>query len=210
MTRLMQINLAEGTWVLVDINESDAGVARVGRVGDVIQSSMSSLEAALAPVCETAAAAMRAFRAGLTTPDEIEIGFGVRLTAEAGAVIAKSGVDAHLDVTVRWARTPPEDDTTTSSTPETKPLSQAPRSVTPSSAIQTSIGSTFVPPDQLLLGVHRMDESADGLESELPDLTRLALAELTTSDDALAHSIRRVLAAADTAEDAIAGFQSFI
>jgi FXSXX-COOH protein len=55
-----------------------------------------------------------------------------------------------------------------------------------------------------------MDQSADGLESVLPDLTRLALGDLMTSDDALAHSIRRVLAAADATEDAIAGFQSFI
>jgi hypothetical protein len=127
MTQLMQVNLDEGTWVLVDIAEHDAGVARAGRVGDVIQSSINSLEAALAPVCATAATAMRAFRAGLAMPDEIEIGFGVRLTAEAGAVIAKSGVDAHLDVTVRWARTPPEEDTATSSTPEIQPLPQVAR-----------------------------------------------------------------------------------
>jgi FXSXX-COOH protein len=55
-----------------------------------------------------------------------------------------------------------------------------------------------------------MDQSAADLQSELPDLTRLALADLATSDDVLAHSLRRVLAEADTAEDAIAGFQSFI
>lgn len=45
---------------------------------------------------------------GLSAPDEIEVSFGVRLTAEAGAVIAKGGVEAHLDVTVRWARPPAE------------------------------------------------------------------------------------------------------
>lgn len=55
-----------------------------------------------------------------------------------------------------------------------------------------------------------MDESADSLESDLPDLTRLPLADLTAADDVLAHSIRRVLAETDAAEDAIAGFQSFI
>jgi FXSXX-COOH protein len=55
-----------------------------------------------------------------------------------------------------------------------------------------------------------MDESADDLRSELPDLTRLAFSDLFTSDNVLAHSVRRVLAEAEAAEDAIAGFQSSI
>src|SRR2546430_612755 len=118
MTRLMQVNLADGGQVLVEVDEQAAGVARAARVGDMIQSSISSLEAALAPVCHTAEAAMRAFRAGRAAPDEIEIAFGTRLTAEAGAVIAKSGVEAHLDVTVRWARTPPTHGETSTGAPE--------------------------------------------------------------------------------------------
>ena len=123
MTRLMQVNLSDGSQVLVDVDEQGAGVARAARVGDVIQSSINSLESSLVPVCRTAEAAMRAFRAGLPAPDEIEIAFGVRLTAEAGAVIAKGGVEAHLDVTVRWARTPPDQGETSANAPEAELLS---------------------------------------------------------------------------------------
>jgi hypothetical protein len=114
----MQIDLADDGHVFVDVDETGPGVARAARVGDVIKSSMSSIEAALTPVCDTAAAAMRAFRTRLPAPEEIEIGFGVRLTAEAGAVIAKSGVEAHLNVTVRWAGAARETATGTSDAPE--------------------------------------------------------------------------------------------
>ena len=37
-------------------------------------------------------------------PDEVEIEFGVKLNAEAGALIARTGTEGHFQVTVRWSK----------------------------------------------------------------------------------------------------------
>lgn len=55
-----------------------------------------------------------------------------------------------------------------------------------------------------------MERPAADLESWLPDLKRVPLAEITSQDSALAHSLRRVLDEADSLQDAVAGFQSAI
>jgi Trypsin-co-occurring domain 1 len=38
------------------------------------------------------------------TPDEIQVQFGINVHGEAGALIAKAGVESHLVVTVTWKR----------------------------------------------------------------------------------------------------------
>lgn len=43
------------------------------------------------------------FRDGSLRPDSVEIEFGVKLTAEAGALIAKSSVEGHLVVKLSWS-----------------------------------------------------------------------------------------------------------
>ncbi len=36
-------------------------------------------------------------------PDEVEVKFGVKLSGETGALIAKTGTEAHMEVTLKWA-----------------------------------------------------------------------------------------------------------
>ncbi len=38
------------------------------------------------------------------SPDEVEVKFGVKLTGQAGALIAKKGAEAHMEVTLKWNR----------------------------------------------------------------------------------------------------------
>ncbi len=35
-------------------------------------------------------------------PDEVEVKFGVKLTGETGALIAKTGTEAQMEVTLKW------------------------------------------------------------------------------------------------------------
>jgi hypothetical protein len=39
------------------------------------------------------------------TPDQIEVECGIKMTGEAGAVIAKTGVEGNFRVTLKWDRT---------------------------------------------------------------------------------------------------------
>ena len=50
-----------------------------------------------------AESALRVFRDGSLKPATVEIEFGVKLTAEAGALIARSAVEGHLVVKLSWS-----------------------------------------------------------------------------------------------------------
>ncbi|WP_304364726.1 CU044_2847 family protein, partial [Streptomyces viridosporus] len=47
--------------------------------------------------------ALRVFRDGSLKPDTVELEFGVKLTAEAGAIIAKGSAEGHLVVKLSWS-----------------------------------------------------------------------------------------------------------
>jgi hypothetical protein len=79
-------------------------VERVGRAADAAHAVRRSFDDALTDVREAASAALATFRAMPSRPDEVEISFGVKFDARAGAVIAETKVAAHFEVTVRWAR----------------------------------------------------------------------------------------------------------
>lgn len=104
MTELVRFELADGGSVVAELDESP-GVSRAGRQG-VLETARGTLEGALTEVRDAAAAALAQFQDMARKPDEVEIKFGVRLDARAGAVIARTGMQGHFEVKVRWNREP--------------------------------------------------------------------------------------------------------
>lgn len=100
VVELVSFELANGGSVVVEVDETESGVGPVGRGGDLIRQATSSFDAALAQVQEVGAAALRHLSAA--RPASLELEFGVSFSAEAGAVIARTGVDGHLKVTMKW------------------------------------------------------------------------------------------------------------
>ncbi|MEU9132889.1 CU044_2847 family protein [Kitasatospora sp. NPDC048540] len=79
------------------------GMEPVGRgVDGQVRHARAGFEQALDGVRAAAAAALAVFRDGTLRPDGVEIEFGVKLTAEAGALIARTGGEAHLTVRLSW------------------------------------------------------------------------------------------------------------
>jgi hypothetical protein len=102
MAELVAVPLDSGGVVVVEMDHVQAGVIRAGRAGQIVGTAVQSLEAALesvAPATQSILAKLRQAR-----PREITVEFGLTLTAEAGAVIAKSAGGCHLKVTLRWER----------------------------------------------------------------------------------------------------------
>ncbi|MBP2400940.1 CU044_2847 family protein [Streptomyces syringium] len=104
MSDLLRFDLADHGSIMVEVDADEPGIARASRVGDLITSTAESFEAALEHVRRAADAALSGFRNMEARPDEVQIQFGVRLNAEAGAVIAKTGADGHLKVSLTWRR----------------------------------------------------------------------------------------------------------
>lgn len=103
MAALVQVDLDGGGRLLLESVETGAaGPVKAGRAADAVQQLQDSLRTVLRPVAQ----ASREVLAELRTagPDEVKVEFGVRLTAGAGAVVAKAEADCHFKVTLGWAR----------------------------------------------------------------------------------------------------------
>ncbi len=104
MNDLARFPLEGGGSVVVEVDHVP-GTAPVSR-GSLIDDAKSSFEAALVNVREAAVSALGTFQSMSRKPDEVEIKFGVKLTAQAGAVIAKTGLDGNFEVKLKWVRDP--------------------------------------------------------------------------------------------------------
>ncbi|MCK7625905.1 hypothetical protein MUU72_22850 [Streptomyces sp. RS10V-4] len=102
MTELARWTLENGGEVLVEIAEDGPEISPVSRSRDVVRSAATSLGSALSSVRDASATILGQFREAPVCPDRIEVEFGVRLSTEAGAVIAKSSLDGHLTVKISW------------------------------------------------------------------------------------------------------------
>ncbi len=86
-----------------DLDPSDvAGPVKAGRVADAVRELPQTLTEALEPVRQMAGAVVAQLReVGLA---EVEVEFGVNLSAGVGALISKGEAAAHLRVRVLWQR----------------------------------------------------------------------------------------------------------
>lgn len=82
----------------------DVGFSRIGRVMDLQQ----SFESKLAGIREAAVATLSALRHDLV-PDEVTLRFGIKMTAEAGAVIARTTAEGNMEVEMAWRRESPSE-----------------------------------------------------------------------------------------------------
>ena len=98
----MEFETADGALVSVESTEERSGSRLVSR-GDGTVQATRTFEGALEGVRAAADSALRVFRDGTLRPDGIEIEFGVKLSAETGAIIAKGTAEGHLVVKLNWS-----------------------------------------------------------------------------------------------------------
>lgn len=103
---IAQFTLEDGTPFLVEVDEPTTGaVQRVTSIstGKLVYQAKVSLEEALDRVKPVASTVLSKLKSGLTTPaDEIEVKFGLKLNAEAGAIISSVGGEVTFEVTLKW------------------------------------------------------------------------------------------------------------
>ncbi|CDR10607.1 CU044_2847 family protein [Streptomyces iranensis] len=100
MQDMARVPLEGGGYILFDGAQEHEGPVKAGRVGDTLHDMPHTLRESLAPVRETARTVLEELRqAG---PEEVEVEFGVNVSAKAGAVIAKGDIAVHLKVRLLW------------------------------------------------------------------------------------------------------------
>jgi hypothetical protein len=117
---LAKFSLEGGGSVYVDVEEVPR-VAPVSRHGRILDAKVT-FETALHDVRDAAIVALTEFRAMARQPDDVEITFGVRLDAEVGAVIAKTGMAGNFEVKLSWRSNVRDTPDETVSSPEAAEL----------------------------------------------------------------------------------------
>ncbi|MET7472919.1 CU044_2847 family protein [Streptomyces sp. NPDC005648] len=105
MDALVEFKTEDGAMIVVEGVDEDSGARTVSR-GDGPTQAARTFENALDSVRAAAESALRVFRDGTLRPDSVELEFGVKLSAETGAVIAKGAAEGHLVVKLSWSPGP--------------------------------------------------------------------------------------------------------
>lgn len=111
MKRLVEFPLEDGSSMLVEVDEPEQeGLERVSRRDPgVIERAQQTLEKSLDKVRPAAQYLLEKLRGLHDAPDEIEVQFGLNLSAAAGIVLA-SGVTANYTVKLKWVKEKPQTD----------------------------------------------------------------------------------------------------
>lgn len=112
---LVAFPLADGGTVLVQVDDAPArgGVTRGWGERDqrVVQQAQHSFEQAVSRVQPAIQGLIRELRSLAETPEEIQVEFGVQLSADVGAFVAGVSTSGNFRVSMTWQRHPPSRDT---------------------------------------------------------------------------------------------------
>ncbi|RYJ28430.1 hypothetical protein CU044_2847 [Streptomyces sp. L-9-10] len=97
----MEFTTDSGATVVVEVDRDTPGARPVARGNSLAQAGHTFGEA-LQGIRSAAESALAVFRDGSLKPDGVELEFGVKLVAEAGAVIAKTSAEGHMTVKLSW------------------------------------------------------------------------------------------------------------
>jgi hypothetical protein len=104
VSELTRFELQDGEYVFAESATDGPSISPVSRGGDVLQSATASFGSALRHVRTAADEALTTLREMDARPDGVELEFGVKLNAEAGAVIARTGAEGHFKIKLTWNR----------------------------------------------------------------------------------------------------------
>lgn len=108
MGRLGEIRLDDGSAVVVesdDVADDDGpSLERVGRGPEAAQHGVETLQSALSRVRPALVAVVDQVRGLPAAPDTVRVDFGIKLSAEAGVVVARTATEANFTISAEWHR----------------------------------------------------------------------------------------------------------
>jgi hypothetical protein len=107
MTQLVEFDLREGGTVLVEVDGAPRPVTRGGGTGELATRAGESLEQVLGRVGPAVHGVVSELRSTADWPEQVEVEFAVKLSADANVIIARSGGEANFRVALRWSRREP-------------------------------------------------------------------------------------------------------
>ena len=110
MTQRIEFELEAGGSVIFEVADEgrppriEEGMMPATGILDVTEKARQSFEAAIDRVKPAAEVIVQKLRSLAKEPDELELEFGLKMDAEAGAIFASVGVEANFKVTMTWKK----------------------------------------------------------------------------------------------------------
>ncbi len=105
MTRLIDFQLDQQTTILVEAADDGTpkGMQHVSIGGATAEKAKEAFDTALAGIKPIASSIMAQLKDAVADAKEIEVEFGIKLTATAGVVLAKASTEGHCKISIKWA-----------------------------------------------------------------------------------------------------------
>ncbi|MFK0734873.1 MAG: CU044_2847 family protein [Gloeotrichia echinulata GP01] len=102
--QLAQFSLSDGTTFLVEVDEPESNAIQRVSIpsGKQVLKAQQTFEEALDKIKPVASAIISKLRDLNQPADEVEVKFGLKLTADAGAIFASVGGEVSYEITLKW------------------------------------------------------------------------------------------------------------
>lgn len=105
MSELLEFKSEQGDVVLVEVEERAGGpVTRGGRSHAAVVEAGESLERVLGQLGPMIKGIVSELRAAADWPDEVEVEFAVKVSADSNVIIARAGGEANFRIALKWSR----------------------------------------------------------------------------------------------------------
>lgn len=106
MTQLIEFPLDDGQTIVLEVKETYIGESAVpvARAGEIVARAKQTFENAMEGIKPAAGVIITKLREISDPPDEIEVEFGINLTASAGAIVTNASVVANYKVKLTWKK----------------------------------------------------------------------------------------------------------
>lgn len=104
MKRLIEFPLEGGDSILVEVDEPLSGPIddRIGISDEIAQKAKQSFESAIGKIQPVANAIIAKVHSLNEPADEVEVKFGLKMSAELGAIIASGNAEGNYEITLKW------------------------------------------------------------------------------------------------------------
>ena len=103
MKQIVEFPLEDGESILIEVDAPPKPVdERIGITDDVIYKANKSLDSAMEKIKPVANTIIKKVRSINEPADEVEVKFGIKLSAEMGAIIASGEAEVNYEITLKW------------------------------------------------------------------------------------------------------------
>ncbi|MFB6808731.1 CU044_2847 family protein [Streptomyces sp. NPDC056387] len=105
-SQLIRVPLEGGGHVVVETGTASSGIVRAGRPGEIVGTAARTLTESFEQVRAAAAVLLERMSTLPKPPSSVEVELGVKMNAEAGAIIAKTAAEGNFVIRLTWEPDP--------------------------------------------------------------------------------------------------------